>query len=216
MSASADVIGAFSEANAERLTGVTQRQLRHWDRIGLLTPSLSGEERGFPFSRMYAFKDLVSLRVLNKLRNVEGVSLQHLREVSAKLAHLGEHRWTGMILYVGPNKRVIWHEPGTDQPQEIVSRQYVLKLPLAVEIEDTRAAIVELNRRGPDKVGRVERHRFVQRNEPVFAGTRIPIAAVRRFAAAGYSPADIVGEYPDLTEADVRTAIGEKSQAAVA
>src|SRR3546814_2254582 len=40
--------------------------------------------------------------------------------------------------------------------------------------------------------------------EPCFAGTRIPVRAVKAFAVAGSTPAEIVEEYPDLTEEDVR------------
>src|SRR3546814_15664395 len=43
--------------------------------------------------------------------------------------------------------------------------------------------------------------------EPCFAGTRIPVRAVKAFAVAGSTPAEIVEEYPDLTEEDVRAGL---------
>jgi len=35
--------------------------------------------------------------------------------------------------------------------------------------------------------------------KPIFAGTRIPVAAVQRYLAAGYETDAIVEEYPSLT-----------------
>ena len=50
------------------------------------------------------------------------------------------------------------------------------------------------------------RRRGVQRSKPVFAGTRIPVAAVQRYLDAGYDTAAIIREYPSLTPEDVETA----------
>jgi uncharacterized protein (DUF433 family) len=41
----------------------------------------------------------------------------------------------------------------------------------------------------------------------VIAGTRIPIGAIVNFSKAGYSPEQIVGEYPTLTIRDVEAAL---------
>src|SRR3546814_17268651 len=43
--------------------------------------------------------------------------------------------------------------------------------------------------------------------EPCFAGTRIPVRAVKAFAVAGSTPAELVEEYPDLNEEDVRAGL---------
>lgn len=215
-----DIVGAFNEQHAAILTGVSRRQLRAWDRYGVLKPGLSSDERGFPNARMYSFKDLVALRVLNRLRNATDsevtVSGQHLREVAAKLAHLGDDRWTKVTLYVGPNRKLIWHEPGTDLPQEIATGQYVLKLPMAVEVEDMRETLRQANVRTPDEIGRIVQTRGVLRNRKRFAGTRIPVSAVLNFHQAGYSPEEIVKAYPRLTVADVLAVIPHNRDAAAA
>jgi DNA-binding transcriptional MerR regulator len=75
------VVSAFTEDQVERLTGVTKRQLRYWDRTGFFAPSLAFEDRSQPFSRLYSFRDVVSLKVLNALRNDGHVPLPQLREV---------------------------------------------------------------------------------------------------------------------------------------
>lgn len=56
-----NVIGAFSEVDASRLSGVTIGQLRDWDRKGFLRPSYAEENRALPYSRVYSCKETISL-----------------------------------------------------------------------------------------------------------------------------------------------------------
>ncbi len=143
MSANANVIAAFSEDQTARLTGVTKSQLRYWDKTNFYKPSYSEENRRIAFSRIYSFKDIVALRILNVVRNQYNVSLPHLRQVSDRLSHLEADidRWTKSTLYV-LNKRVIWHEPETEMPQEVVSRQYVVPtVSLQDVVSDTKRDI---------------------------------------------------------------------------
>jgi hypothetical protein len=63
MSKNSSVISAFNEEQVQRLTGVTMAQLRYWDRTNFFAPSLTDENRGRPYSRIYSFRDLVCLRV---------------------------------------------------------------------------------------------------------------------------------------------------------
>jgi hypothetical protein len=67
--ASRNLIETFTEDRASRLTGVSVRQLRYWDRDGFFSPNLGYEDRSVPYSRLYSFRDIVSLKVLNTLRN---------------------------------------------------------------------------------------------------------------------------------------------------
>ena len=201
------IAAAFSEDHTSRLTGITPSQLRYWDRVGFYRPSYAEENRRIAFSRIYSFKDIVALRVLHVLRNQYRVSLQHLREVSDKLSHLAEERWTGTKLYV-LNRRVIWIEPGTDLPQELASGQYVVPtMMISYVVDETRRDVVNFSARDPTKFGLVERSRFISHNEPVIAGTRIPVGAIKRFSKAGYGTEQILAEYPGLTPEDVRAAL---------
>jgi DNA-binding transcriptional MerR regulator len=210
-----NVIGAFGEDQGVRLTGLSRYQLRRWDRDGFLRASYAPENRRQPYSRIYSFRDIVSLRVLNDLRNETGCSLQHLREVAKRLAHLGDAKWIATTLYV-LGKRVVFEDPRTHHRQEVVSGQQVLHMPLRVVISSTRKAVLEMNRRGSAEVGKVIRSRFISENQPVFAGTRIPVAAVKRLAAAGYEPAAIVREYPSLTPEDVKAGLAYRDERAAA
>lgn len=209
-----ETVGAFSEEQAERLSGVSINQLRRWDKDGFFSPSFGVSQKGVPYGRIYSFRDLVSLRVLNDLRNDKRIPLQHLREVSEKLSHLGDVKWTATTLYV-LGKRVVFTDPRTNRREEIVSGQRVFDIPLRVVIANTRKAVLDLNNRD-DRVGQVVRGRFVAQNEPVLAGTRISVNAIKEFARAGYSAQQIIREYPDLTEADIAAALSYVPEAAVA
>lgn len=200
-----EVIGAFSDEDAARLTGVSIYQLRDWDRSGFLRPSYAPEDRRQAYSRVYSFRDIVSLRVLNALRNENGVPMQHLRKVAAELAHLGDEKWTATTLFV-LGKRVVFDDPRDSKRREVVSGQRVLDVPLRVAISDTKRAIKELNHRRQGEYGHVLSGRFVQNNQPVFEGTRIPVASVKRYLDCGYSTDEVIEEFPDLSAKDIEAA----------
>jgi len=200
------VIAAFSEANVERLTGLTSAQLRYWDKTGFFAPAYADEDRRTPFSRIYSFKDVVGLRTLGLLRRQYDVSLQHLRQVAERLSHLQDDLWTRTTLYV-LNRRVIVHEPGSGRLSDAVSGQYVLPISLKRIVADTKRDAEKLLRRPDAKIGKVEKSRRVLRNAPVIAGTRIPTAAIRRYNEAGFTVDQIIAEYPDLKPHDVEAAL---------
>lgn len=185
------VVLAFGEEHVERLTKLTKSQLRYWDRTGFFSPTYGEEgEKHTPYSRVYSFRDVVGLRTLGILRKDHNVSLQHLRQVAERLSHLKDELWTTTTLYV-LNRKVIFHEEGSGQLREVVSGQYIAGIPLHKVMSDVAAEAENLRQRAPDRVGKIERHRFVARNAPVVAGTRIKTAAIKRFHDAGYSNAEI-------------------------
>jgi hypothetical protein len=55
------VTRSFSTAEVARLTGLSARQLDHWDRQGFLRPSLQ-QAAGYGSTRRYSFADVVRLR----------------------------------------------------------------------------------------------------------------------------------------------------------
>ena len=200
-----NVIGVFAEEQASRISGVSIYQLRQWNRDGFFPAAFDIGRQHVPFGQIYSFRDLVSLRVLNDLRNKKKIPLSHLREVSAKLSHFGDRKWSGTTLYV-LGKRVVLEDPATKDREDVVSGQKVLNIPLRVIIKNTRERIKELNNRD-GKLGQFTRGKFVAHNELVFSGTRIPVSIVIEFHEAGYSPAKILNEFPDLTETDIEAAI---------
>lgn len=203
------VIAAFSEEQVQRLTGISKTQLRYWDRTKFFAPSYADDDRRQAYSRVYSFRDIVCLNVLNALRNDAKVSLPHLREVKEKLGHLGDDMWAKTTLYV-LNKRVIFDNPETRAREEVVTGQSILQIPLEVVRGKMADAVKVLWTRDKTKVGTVEQLRTVVRNRPVIAGTRIPVQAIKNFAEAGYSVKKIIAEYPSLTPEDVEVALSYK------
>ncbi len=212
MVSNADIlITAFGEEHVERLTGITKSQLRYWDRTAFFVPAYADENRRSPFSRIYSFKDVASLRVLNVLRNQHNIPLQHLRKVADRLRHLADDLWIGTTLWVF-GKRVVFQEPGQEAPREVVSGQYLLGLPLKKVVADTRQDVRRLLKRPKSQIGAVSHSRHINHNAWVVAGTRIPTGAIRRFKDAGYSVGQILEEYPDLTAVDVAGALSHEEK----
>jgi len=206
MSKNSSVISAFNEEQVQRLTGVTMAQLRYWDRTNFFAPSLTDENRGRPYSRIYSFRDLVCLKILNKIRTEARVSLPHLREVKEKLAHLGEDMWSKTTLYV-LNRRVIFDNPATRRKEEIVTGQSILQIPIHVVQSGMENAVRELWKRDEKTIGKIQRKRGIAGNKPTVSGTRIPISAIKAFSDAGYTIEQIREQYPILTKEDIKAAL---------
>lgn len=205
-----NLVETFSEEMTSRLTGVSVRQLRYWDSDGFFSPSLAYMDRKVSFSRVYSFRDIVALKVLNTLRNDVNVSLQHLREVKQKLLALSDNLWCATTLYVH-NKRVAFVNPESEVLEEVVSGQALLRIPLKVASDNMRDAVNKFRERDPTSIGKIEQKRTVASNQLVIAGTRIPVANVQAFAAAGYTIEKIKAEYPTLTEEDISAAINAQA-----
>ena len=68
----------FTTHQATKFTGCTPRQLRYWDQIDLVQPSVQ-QTGGRPgVARPYSFRDLVALKVVKSLLD-GGMSLQRVR-----------------------------------------------------------------------------------------------------------------------------------------
>lgn len=68
----------FGAKVVKEITGVSRMQLQHWDRTGIVRPSIKiGAGKGS--RREYSFRDLVQLKVAKRLRE-EGISLQKIRK----------------------------------------------------------------------------------------------------------------------------------------
>lgn len=206
MAVGSNIVGAFSEEQVAKLTGLSSSQLRAWNRRGFIRPEYKSEQAGRkPFAYIYSFKDLLKLRVLNQLRNHHRVPMRELERVERELAHLGDEKWTSQKLWVH-DRRVVFEEPESLRKREIASKQFVAEIALRVVTSDARQDIRKLNERGGGEVGRIERKRFVRASEAVFAGTRIPVRAVADYLRAGYGPDHIVREFPDLRAGDIEAA----------
>ncbi|GAA0779546.1 hypothetical protein GCM10009077_23100 [Roseibium denhamense] len=200
------IVSAFTEEQVERLTGISKRQLRYWDRIDFFTPSIGYEDRRQPYSRLYSFRDLVCLKVLDRLRNEASVSLTHLRKVKKKLAHLGDDLWSKTTLYV-LNKKVVVDNPENETKEEVVSGQGVFQIPLKVVTGNLMEAVENSRKRDETQLGSIDKVKILSKKQNVISGTRIPVRSIKAFADAGYSIEEIIQEYPSLTAQDIQAAI---------
>jgi len=69
---------AFTAEQARRLSNCTHHQLRYWDRVDLVGPSIQGTGGRPGVRRLYSFRDLIALRVVRSLLD-NGMSLQRVR-----------------------------------------------------------------------------------------------------------------------------------------
>lgn len=208
------VVAMFSEEQAGRLTRLSQRRLRYWANTGFFTPSShEGNANGAGPMKLYTFRDVVALRTLELLRVQNAVPLQHLRKVAERLSHLKQKLWTATTLYV-VNRKVVFADPESGIPQEVLSGQYLLGLHLQEVMTATQDDFERMGKRSSATVGQITRNRSVMRNAWVVAGTRIPIDAIKRLHQDGYTVEQVLQEYPDLSLNDVRAALDRESDAA--
>lgn len=71
-----------------RLTNCTPHQLRYWDRMSLVKPSVQSTGGRPGVRRLYSFRDLVALRVVRSLLD-NGMSLQRVRRAWEYLRRRG-------------------------------------------------------------------------------------------------------------------------------
>lgn len=83
----------FTAEQACRYTSCTPHQLRYWDRVGLVRPSIQATGGRPGVRRLYSFRDLIELKVVRSLLD-GGMSLQRVRrayDYLRKKAGLNEH-----------------------------------------------------------------------------------------------------------------------------
>lgn len=79
----------FTAQQACRFTGCTSHQLRYWDRVDLLRPSVQRTGGRPGRRRLYSFRDLVGLRVIKSLLD-NGMSVQRVRRAWDYLRRTGD------------------------------------------------------------------------------------------------------------------------------
>jgi DNA-binding transcriptional MerR regulator len=128
------------------LTGLTPRQLDHWDRQGFLSPSVE-RASGYGSTRRYSFADVVRLRVAARLR-AAGIGLPRIRRCAEALARL-EPEGAGDLakarLLVAGN-RVLWARSDRELVDLLREGQMVLVFPLEEAVEEAAGAVERLAR----------------------------------------------------------------------
>lgn len=202
---------AFTIDQAARLSGLSTRQLRYWDKTDFFTPSYR-DEQNRAFGRIYSFRDVVGLRTLGLLRREHGVSLQTLRNVGDWLKRHYHEPWSELRFYVA-GKQVFFEDSELGARRSATTPgQLVIPIEMREVASTTEALAAKLQVRTADELGRIDQHRLVSHNAPVLAGTRIRTEAIWHFHEAGYDVDEILRQYPRLTVADVAAAIDFERQ----
>ena len=197
------LISSLTADQVCRLTGLSTSRLRYWNRTGFFQPGADPSVRG-PYGKFYSFRDVVGLRTLAVLRGK--ASLQSLRKIGAWLQEHVDHPWSSLRFYTaGPDVLVDMGAGPVLLVEGGALRAF--DIGLCEVIGDMRGAVEGMRHRRPEQIGQISKHRYTAHNQPIVAGTRIPIAAVWAFHQAGYSPEAIVEQYPRLQVADVEAVV---------
>ena len=197
-----DDIVVLPDDRAARLAGVSMRRLNYWLSAGLIRPSVSRQLGPRRTVRLFGFTDLLQLLIVAELR--DRLSLQHIRRVVEHLRTRGYEEPLRQLVFATVGKELYFQHPDGTWEGGLVPDQVVFHQVL--DLEPLRRRIDRARRRSPDVVGLVERARGRLGSKEVFAGTRIPVAAVRAYLERGFSDSDVLKEYPDLTAADLDAA----------
>jgi uncharacterized protein (DUF433 family)/DNA-binding transcriptional MerR regulator len=195
---------AIPDKRAAALAKITLSQLRYWERTQLVIPSIKRQLSPRNTVRLYSFQDLLELLVAAELRHRPGISLQHIRRVIAYLHHQGFRAPLRELRFATHGSDIYVQYPdgtwsGDPLPGQVVFHQ-------VIALEFLRERIEGVSHRDPSTEGQVVSRRGALGSKPIFAGTRIPVAAVQRYLRAGYDTAAIIDEYPSLTPADIEAA----------
>ena len=146
-------MNGFNAKMACRITGLSYRQIDHWDRSHFIKPSLQ-EARGTGSARLYTFVDLIQLRVARTLRE-KGMSLQNIRRCVTYLKkHVPEVEKPLVqfrLLTDGESIFVLTKDPKV-MVDTLREGQLVFSLALGEIVEEVRGKVAELSSQRTYKV----------------------------------------------------------------
>jgi len=79
---------AYTSKQACYLSDCTSHQLRYWDKVGLVSPTIQSSNGKPGVPKLYSFRDIVSLRVIKTLLD-NGMSIQRVRRAWKYLTRNG-------------------------------------------------------------------------------------------------------------------------------
>lgn len=195
-------LGLFNREQVRRLCEISDSQLRYWEKTNVFQPEVF--EGAGPYRRLYSFRDLVGLRTISMLHNKHNVALDDLRLIEKKVKKSRGSDWSKLVFYLGEDKRVYFVDEGQTVAVNPMGQRPLFKMEtIARGVEESLA---RMRKRDQSQIGKVARNRYILQNSSFVAGTRIPTETIHRFYKAGYSPQQIVRQFPRLTTKDVKAA----------
>lgn len=125
----------FGVAATLKLTDVSYRNLDYWAKTGLVRSSIR-QAQGKGTRRVYAFEDLVALRLVRRLRGA-GVPLQAIRRAVQYLQRHSERPLTTLAL-VSDGRRIL---ALTEDPRRMVEATAEGQVVVAINVEPIRRTL---------------------------------------------------------------------------
>jgi uncharacterized protein (DUF433 family) len=202
-----DDLIAMPAAAAARFAGVSQRQLLYWDSTALLSPGIKRRLSERNTVRLYTFPELVELRVIASLVRL-GMPIRRIRTVVHYLREEGHEAPLRELQFAVAGRELFFQRPDGSWAGDRKPDQTVIEATISLPLEQYRAGIRRAARaaRRRKDAGRIEQHRKVLGHKLVFAGTRVPVAAVVPYLQRGLPVEEILEAFPQLTRADIAAA----------
>lgn len=195
---------AVSERHAARLAGLSVRRLRAWADHGLIRPGIHRQLSDRNIVRLYTFDDLIELLVAAALVDA-GRSTEQIRRVVEHLRRRDYLAPLRELRFAVSGDQIYFQHPDGSWEGDRAPDQVVLWEVL--DLQAIKARIRQSVRREREQLGgRIERRRGVMGRKPVFAGTRVPVAAVVAYLDRGLPDDRILEAFPELTVEDLEAA----------
>ena len=121
--------------------GITYRQLDYWARTGLVEPSVR-EAAGSGSQRLYAFRDILVLKIVKKLLDA-GVSLPNIRTAIATLRNHGVEQLAAITLM--SDGTTVYECTSTDEVVDLLQGgQAVFAIAVGRQVRDVEGSLAKL------------------------------------------------------------------------
>lgn len=121
--------GLYTSGEVRKLVGLSQRQLGYWDDSALIRPGArTADGRGS--RRLYTVLDVLLLKAVRRLREA-GLSLQKVRQVVEYIRQLPDESAPSVELDIATDGQRVIVCRSDDRLVDPLSRQFLLRLPLA-------------------------------------------------------------------------------------
>lgn len=191
-----DSVIVFTEAKVRALAGISQRQLRYWAR-DLARPAVDQQLSAHRDVRLYDYDGVLTVMVLAELKQ-RGKSLRYLWQVTRLIGEEGL-RFPELV-FATSGSRVHFQRPTGEwqdaERNQAIDAEFVPLSPLRAKVERSM-------QRDPASVGKTERRRGTMGSKVLVAGTRVPVATVRRYLDRGIPVAEVLEAFPVLDREDV-------------
>ncbi len=137
-----DSVQGYRGPHVCKIVGITYRQLDHWDRSGLLSPSLAAA-RGSGSQRLYSYRDVVVLKIIKQLLD-SGLTLQGARKAIDFFRQSVTDDLSSASLVLGPSGTVLARSDGELLDLMRGGQGVFNVVPLAGVMDDVEAGIHEL------------------------------------------------------------------------